>query len=432
MAEALLHTVCTRRSARGLLGGAHRAAALAALAFALAPNRAFAQATATPRVEATYPHDTTAFTEGLELFEGKLYESTGLNGKSTVRRVTITTGAIEKSINLDSSLFGEGLTRIDRTLYNLTYTTGVAILFDLDTFAELKRFTYTGQGWGLCYDGTDLVMSNGSDKLAFRDPATFAVKREVTVQRNGTSIDQLNELECVGSLVYINVWKTDNILRVDKATGNVLTTIDASALLTADEKRNADVLNGIAYDESKRRFYLTGKYWPKLFEVSFDFEPGGAGDAGVDAGNVDGGGTIDAAIDATPPRDASRDAASDGATVDVATPRDTGSARDAADAAVRDVAIDRSSNDVGTPTADVATPPEGGNGQGGAAGAGAGGGAGTGGSGGTSDPGGGTPTDDGCACRSGAAPAQRSWFALTLWLGAALLSLSRRSTRRIQ
>jgi MYXO-CTERM domain-containing protein len=424
MAEALPHNVCSCSSARRLAGArAYAIAALVGLGLALGPNRAFAQ-TATPRVEAVYPHDTGAFTEGLELFEGKLYESTGLNGKSTVRRVTLTTGAIEKSISLDSSFFGEGLTRIDRTLINLTYTTGVAIVFDLDTFAELKRFTYTGQGWGLCYDGTDLVMSNGSDTLAFRDPSTFAVRREVTVRRNGTPVSQLNELECVGSLVYMNEWKTDNILRVDKASGNVLTLIDASALLTAAEKQNADVLNGIAYDEAKRRFYLTGKYWPKLFEVSFDFDPGGAGDAGVDAGVVDAGGTVDASS----PRDAARDVPNDTTTIDAAIPRDTSSARDAADTGVRDIrSNDTSSIDVGAPPADTSTPPDSGNGRGGAGGsAGAGG---VGGTGGTPDPQG-TPANDGCACRSTGVPARSSWLLLTAWLGVVLLYRSRRVARQ--
>jgi glutaminyl-peptide cyclotransferase len=424
MAEALPPNVrsSTLRHLAPLLG----------VGLALVAGRAVAQ-TATPRVEAVYPHDTAAFTEGLELFEGKLYESTGLNGRSTVRRVTLTTGIVEKSIDLDSSLFGEGLTRIDRTLINLTYTTGVAIVFDLDTFAELKRFTYTGQGWGLCYDGTDLVMTNGTDKLFFRDPSTFVVRREVTVQRGGTAIDMLNELECVGSLVYINEWKTDNILRVDKATGNVLTLIDASALLTANEKNNADVLNGIAYDAAKRRFYLTGKYWPKLFEVSFDFDPGGAGDGGVDAGSVDAGSTIDAGstVDATPPRDVSRDVSNDGTVIDVATPRDSGSAGDAVDGRARDATSDDTSSiDVGPPTSDARPPLDSGNGQGGAAGAG-----GAAGVGGTADPGG-TPTQNGCACRSAGAcrsedaSVRSSWAALTTLLGAVLLGRARRAARR--
>ena len=419
MAEALPHPV--RSPARRHLAVPAYCSAIV-LGLALAEGRAFAQ-TATPRVEAVYPHDTAAFTEGLELFEGKLYESTGLTGRSTVRRVTVTTGVIEKSIDLDSSLFGEGLTRIDRTLINLTYTTGIAIVFDLDTFAELKRFTYTGQGWGLCYDGTDLVMSNGSDKLFFRDPVTFATRREVTVQRNGTSIDMLNELECVGSLVYINEWKTDNILRVDKATGNVLTMIDASALLTADEKSKADVLNGIAYDEAKRRFYLTGKYWPKLFEVSFDFDPGGSGDAGVDAGSMDAGGTVDV----TPPRDASRDATNEGTAVDAAPPMDTGSSRDAADGSVRDAtSSDAGPIDVGAPTADASPPPDSGDGQGGAGAGGAGGSAGTGDAGAAGN----GPTEDGCACRTGGAPARGSWHALVTLLTAVMLGRTRRAARR--
>jgi glutaminyl-peptide cyclotransferase len=426
MAEVLPHMV--RSPARWLIAGpAHAAAIVVGLSLALGAGRALAQ-TATPRVEAVYPHDTGAFTEGLELFEGKLYESTGLNGKSTVRRVTLTTGVIEKSINLDSSLFGEGLTRVDRTLINLTYTTGIAIVFDLDTFAELKRFTYTGQGWGLCYDGTDLLMTNGSDTLYFRDPSTFATRREVIVRRNGAPVDMLNELECVGSLVYINEWKTDNILRVDKATGNVITLIDGSALLTAAEKQNADVLNGIAYDEAKRRFYLTGKYWPKLFEVSFDFEPGGA-DGGVDGGNVDAGVTVDA----TPPRDVSRDAPSDVTAIDVATPRDTASARDVLDASGRDVTPnDARSVDTSTPPADGSTRSDGGNGQGaasGAGGAGTGGSAGAVGTGGAADPGGG-PATDGCACRSSGVPAHPSWPALAILAGAAVFRRARRVARR--
>jgi MYXO-CTERM domain-containing protein len=231
-------------------------------------------------------------------------------------------------------------------------------------------------------------MTNGSDKLVFRDPVTFATRREVAVKRNGTAVTNLNELECVGSLVYINEWKTDNILRVDKATGNVVTLIDASALLTADEKKNVDVLNGIAYDQSKGRFYLTGKYWPKLFEVSFDFAPGGDGDAGA----ADAGNSIDAgiAVDANVPRDATSDrsATDDGST------RDAGAPRDAPDGAARDAATDARPSDVSPPPSDVIAPPsdamppsDGGNGQGGTGAGGTGAGTGTG-------------AENGCGCRS--------------------------------
>jgi glutaminyl-peptide cyclotransferase len=394
-------------------------------------GRALAQ-TATPRVEAVYPHDATAFTQGLELFEGKLFESTGLVGRSKLRRVAVTTGVVEKNHDLDSMLFAEGLTRIDRQLIQLTYTTGIAIVYDLDTFAELKRFTYTGEGWGLCYDGTDLVMTNGSDRLFFRDPATFAVRREVVVRNNGTAVSELNELECVGSLVYMNVWRTDNILRVDKATGNVLTLINAAGLLTAAERQMADVLNGIAYDEAKRRFYLTGKHWPKLFEVSFDFNPGGAGDAGVDGGIVDAGpADTGATVDVSPPRDT----ASDQTTVDLAPPRDTAS-RDGADANARDTtSVDVGPIDAGVPPADVSRPEDSGSrdsdgGQGGAGGAG-----GVGGTGGTGDAGaagdaGSDVPQEGCACRTGAAGTQSSAPALVLLIGVALSRRARRAAGR--
>ena len=429
MAELMLQSLgaspCVPHLAAALLLGS---------VLTFAEGRAFAQ-TATPRVEAVYPHDTTAFTQGLELFEGKLFESTGLTGSSTLRRVAVTTGMVEKNLNLASNLFAEGLTRIDRQLFQLTYTTGIAIVYDLDTFAELKRFTYTGEGWGLCYDGTDLLMTNGSDKLVFRDPATFAVRREITVQRNGMPMPQLNELECVGSLVYMNVWQTDNILRVDKATGNVLTLIDAAGLLTPAERQNANVLNGIAYDEAKRRFYITGKHWPKLFEVSFDFDPGGTGDGGVadagivDTGVVDRGGTADA----NTPRDAANDASRDAAMIDVATPRDTGSSRDGTEGAdgPRDVSSsDAGPIDTGAPPADVSRPPDGGGGRGGQGGAGgAGDSGGTGGTGAAGDVGG-SPTQEGCACRAGGAPARNFAPTLALVLGAALARRARRAARR--
>jgi MYXO-CTERM domain-containing protein len=222
------------------------------------------------------------------------------------------------------------------------------------------------------------------------------MRREVAVKRNGTAVTNLNELECVGSLVYINEWKTDNILRVDKATGNMLTLIDASALLTADEKKNVDVLNGIAYDQSKGRFYLTGKYWPKLFEVSFDFAPGGDGDGGVaDAGDAGGPSDAGATVDASTPRDASTDRS----TADTGSARDAGALRDASDGAASDATT--------VPPSDAMPPSDGGNGQGGAGAGGAGGDAGTG-------------AADGCSCRSTSRSA--SWTAMTALFAALMLA----------
>ena len=241
----------------------------------------------------------------------------------------------------------------------------------------------------------------------------------------------------MGSLVYINEWQTDNILRVDKATGNVVTLIDGSALLTAAEKQNANVLNGIAYDEAKRRFYLTGKYWPKLFEVSFDFDPGSAGDAGVDAGIVDAG-VVDTGgnVDVMPPRDASRDAASDNTTVDVPRreipdPRAMGpmavramsrratrggptpALRRAMLRDLRTAAMVRAALRVQVVPVVSVVPVAGGTGDAGAAG----------------DTGGG-PTQEGCACRAGGAQSRGAVPALALLLGAILAGRARRNSRR--
>jgi glutaminyl-peptide cyclotransferase len=239
---------------------------------------------------ASFPHDPRAFTQGLLVHQGKLYESTGLLGRSTLRRVAPASGVVEKSIDLASNVFAEGLALVGDRLFQLTWQNHVAYTYDLD-FRATGRFDYTGEGWGLCYDGERLVMSDGSSKLFFRHPTTFAVLGEVEVHNANGPVRNLNELECVGSLVYANVWQTDLIVHVDPASGDVLHTIDASGLLTASEAAGVDVLNGIAHDPATGHFYITGKLWPKLFEVRFAFDapgdagaPGAAGAAGA-AGN---------------------------------------------------------------------------------------------------------------------------------------------------
>jgi glutaminyl-peptide cyclotransferase len=231
----------------------------------------------TPTVVARYPHDTRAFTQGLELHDGVFYESTGLTGQSSVRRVDPVTGAVLAIRHLGPSYFGEGLTRVDDRLIQLTWQNQTAFVWDLDDFDPRGTFSYTGQGWGLCHDGERLVMSNGSSSLYFRDPDTFALEGQVAVTKDGVAVTNLNELECVGSLVYANRWQTDEILRIDPATGKVLTSIDASGLLTPEEAGPADVLNGIAFDPATERFFLTGKLWPWVFEVELDFNPYGQG-----------------------------------------------------------------------------------------------------------------------------------------------------------
>lgn len=232
-----------------------------------------------PRIVAEYPHDPAAFTQGLVFHDGWFYESTGLRGRSTVRRVEPSTGLVAAATALPSTDFGEGLALVGERLIQLTWQEQVARVYDRATLTEASQFRYEGEGWGLCFDGERLVMSDGSTQLFFRDPTSFDVVGEVTVTRDGTPVDQLNELECVRDHVYANVWHSDEILRIDPDTGVVDARIEASGLLTSAEAAEADVLNGIAYDSGSGHFFLTGKLWPKLFEVSFE-----ARDAGDPAG----------------------------------------------------------------------------------------------------------------------------------------------------
>ena len=215
------------------------------------------------------PHDRSSFTEGLVIAEGKLYEGSGLRGESTLREVDARTGAVTRSISIDNKYFGEGIAVVDDRVIFLTWQEHTALVFRLSDFKQLTTFSYDTEGWGLCDDGSRLVMSDGTNQLYFRDRSTFAVLGKVSVTMDGTPIDQLNELECVDGQVYANVWQTDTIVRIDPASGKVTAEIDASGLLTADEKRGTDVLNGIAYNPASKTFLLTGKYWPAMFEVRF-------------------------------------------------------------------------------------------------------------------------------------------------------------------
>lgn len=217
-----------------------------------------------------YPHDTKAFTEGLVVDDqGRLFESTGRYGSSSVRLVDVSSGKVERKAELARQYFGEGLASLDGRLIQLTWKEHTAIVYDASNFHELGRFGYDGEGWGLCYDGTDLVMSDGSPDLVFRDPDTFDERRRVTVTEAGAPVSDINELECVGDRVYANQWRTDRILEIDPISGAVTAVIDASGLLSAEEAAKADVLNGIAYDPARGTFLVTGKDWPWMFEVRF-------------------------------------------------------------------------------------------------------------------------------------------------------------------
>ncbi|MBF6413699.1 glutaminyl-peptide cyclotransferase [Nocardia cyriacigeorgica] len=216
----------------------------------------------------TAPHDPRAFTQGLQITDGVLYESTGMPGESGVRAVDRATGAELAAAELPPPLFGEGIAVAGATLWQLTWKDGIAFARDPATLAERRQVSYEGEGWGLCARDGQLVMSDGSATLAFRDPVTFA--RTGSVDLNGRPSARLNELECAADgSVYANNWPTDEILRIDPGTGEILATIDASRLLPPSERAGADVLNGITQIPGTDRFLLTGKYWPTMFEVRF-------------------------------------------------------------------------------------------------------------------------------------------------------------------
>jgi len=225
------------------------------------------------RVLEVRPHDRTAFTQGFELAGGVLYEGTGLVGRSAILATDPATGAVRQREDLPAPLFGEGITIADRRIWQLTWRDGIAIERDLATMAELRRVRYTGEGWGLCFDGTRLVMSDGTDRLTFRDPVTFDTIGEVRVRRAGEPASRLNELECAGGAVWANVWQTDHILRIDPAAGTVTAVVDAAGLLAQHAspagRSGADVLNGIAALPGGTEFLITGKLWPHTFHVQF-------------------------------------------------------------------------------------------------------------------------------------------------------------------
>ncbi|HEY6424934.1 MAG TPA: glutaminyl-peptide cyclotransferase [Pseudonocardiaceae bacterium] len=225
------------------------------------------------QILATLPHDNTMYTEGLEIHDGVLYEGSGLVGQSRVRAVALSNGAVLAEAMLPAPLFGEGLTVTGDRLWQLSWTNGTAIERDPATLAERRRVPYQGEGWGLCHDGHQLVMSDGTDQLTLRDTVTFAPTGQVAVTLDGDPVQQLNELECADGVVWANVFQTDRILRINPGTGVVTGVVDASGLLSPQQRAHADVLNGIAAIPGTDEFLITGKYWPSLFRVRFVAAP---------------------------------------------------------------------------------------------------------------------------------------------------------------
>jgi glutamine cyclotransferase len=215
-----------------------------------------------------YPHDRTAFTQGLLYLNGVLYESTGLNGQSSLRKVDLQTGQVLQKIDVPSQYFAEGLALFNNRLYQLTWQSRLGFIYDLETFQVRRTFNYRGEGWGLTHDGQQLIMSDGTNMLRFLDPETLDPKREVEVKDGDRPINFLNELEYVRGDVWANVWQTDKLVRIEPSTGRVNGWVNLSGLLTAEDRQQpVEVLNGIAYDEAGDRLFVTGKLWPKLFEI---------------------------------------------------------------------------------------------------------------------------------------------------------------------
>jgi glutaminyl-peptide cyclotransferase len=221
-------------------------------------------------VKNTYPHDSEAFTQGLSIRDGYLYETTGQNGRSSLRKVELASGKVLQKKDLASEFFGEGSALVGQEIVGLTWTSHVGFVYDIKTFALKRRFNYAGEGWGLASDARHIYMSDGSAEIRVLDPKTLEEQRRIRVTAEGKPITQLNELEVVDGELFANVWGTDVIARIDPASGNVVGWIDLTGLLPPDKRGTTSVdavLNGIAYDSKHKRLYVTGKLWPKLFEI---------------------------------------------------------------------------------------------------------------------------------------------------------------------
>ncbi|MCU0424743.1 MAG: glutaminyl-peptide cyclotransferase [Candidatus Kapabacteria bacterium] len=215
----------------------------------------------------TIPHDTQAFTQGLAFDNGELYESTGQYGSSSLRKLDPQTGKVLKKASVDAAYFAEGMVVVGGKAYQLTWQSGIGFIYDSKTFRQERTFSYFGEGWGLSYDGESLIMSDGTSSLRFLDVDSLLIRKMLPVTANGVLVKNLNELEVVKGEIWANIWQTDSIARINPQTGKVVGWIDCTGLLTPEERANADVLNGIAYDAKRDVLLITGKNWSKMFEV---------------------------------------------------------------------------------------------------------------------------------------------------------------------
>lgn len=215
-----------------------------------------------------YPHQTSYFTQGLVVEQGQVYEGTGLRGHSRLIRYDLVSSHVEKHTRLAKDLFGEGIAVTTDKVYQLTYKSGRGFVYDKNSFAQVAEFSYAGEGWGLTFDGTDLIMSDGSEYLRYLDVNKFIERKRCRVTAAGQPVRRLNELEFINEQIYANVRQTDLIAIIQADSCKVSAWLDLSGLLKAKEKIGVDVLNGIAYDASNKRLYVTGKLWPKIFEIT--------------------------------------------------------------------------------------------------------------------------------------------------------------------
>lgn len=216
----------------------------------------------------SFPHNTANFTQGLEFNGGSLFESTGQQGQSKVAKIDLATGKDIIQMGLDATHFGEGITILGDIIYQITWQTGRCFTYDKNTLQpKLKEFNYNGEGWGLCNDGKSIIMSDGSERITFRDPKTFSVQRVIEVYTNQESVINLNELEYIDGFIYANIWMTSKIVIIDPSSGKVIAVIEGADLVKKGRGQFGDTMNGIAYNSATKKIYLTGKKWEKIFEV---------------------------------------------------------------------------------------------------------------------------------------------------------------------
>lgn len=223
----------------------------------------------TANIVNTYPHSKTSYTQGLEFYNGKLFESTGQVGTSLIAEVDLMTGNQYRFKNLDAPYFGEGITILNDTIYQITWQSNICFLYDMD-FNKIGELPYEGEGWGLCNDGKSIIMTSGDSEIVWRNPRTFEVEKSIYAFNDQTDITQLNEIELINDKLYINVYTTNNIIEVDTMSGKILSTIDCTNISIDGRVNGSDVLNGIAHNPETGKTYITGKWWPKLYEVTFD------------------------------------------------------------------------------------------------------------------------------------------------------------------